>query len=223
MAGEIRDFHPSAKVTVVQKARLPLNATYPDKLRQRIATELDERGVRVIVNDTVRLPQAVLDGAEPVTPGRKITTAKGNVVPAELTVRPHFPHITSPLISNLFQVATVGRRGVNTSFLTAARSPSAPGISSSLNADGFIETRDTLQLKKNPRVFAAGDVVAFPEQHTLIKAGAHAPIIAGNIITLINAEENKGEGKLKQYSKATDSIIITNGRVSEPRSLSPFF
>jgi hypothetical protein len=116
----------------------------------------------------------------------------------------------------LFQVATAGRRGVNTSFLTAARSPSAPRINGSLNAAGFIETADSLQLKKNPRVFAAGDVVAFPEQHTLIKAGAHAPLIAGNIITLINAEENKGDGKLKRYSKATDSIIITNGRVSEP-------
>jgi hypothetical protein len=103
LAGEIRDFHPSAKVTVVQKARLPLNATYPDKLRQRIATELEERGVRVIVNDTVRLPQAVLDGADPVTPGRKITTAKGNIIPAELIVRSLYPHITSSLICIYFR------------------------------------------------------------------------------------------------------------------------
>jgi NADH dehydrogenase FAD-containing subunit len=104
---------------------------------------------------------------------------------------------------------------VNTSFLTAANSPSAPGISGSLNAAGFIETTNTLQLKKNPRVFAGGDVLAFPEQHTLIKAGAHAPLIAGNIITLIAAGENKGKGKLTEYVKPTDSILITNGRVSD--------
>jgi apoptosis-inducing factor 2 len=107
---------------------------------------------------------------------------------------------------------------VNTSFLTAAKSPSAPGISGSLNPAGFIETTNTLQLKKNPRVFAAGDVLAFPEQHTLIKAGTHAPLVAGNIITLINAEENKGKGTLAEYVKPTDSLVITNGRVSEPPS-----
>jgi NADH dehydrogenase FAD-containing subunit len=194
LAGEIRDFHPSAELTVVQKDRLPLNATYPDALRQRIATELNARSVRVILDDTVQLSQAVLDGTDSVTPGRKITTARGTTIPAE------------------FIVATAGRRGVNTSFLTAANSPSAPGISGSLNAAGFIETTNTLQLKKNPRVFAGGDVLAFPEQHTLIKAGAHAPLIAGNIITLIAAGENKGKGKLTEYVKPTDSILITNGR-----------
>jgi NADH dehydrogenase FAD-containing subunit len=114
-----------------------------------------------------------------------------------------------------FQVATAGRRGVNTSFLTAAKSPSAPGINGSLNAGGFVETTSTLQLKKNPRVFAGGDVVAFPEQHTFIKAGVHGPLIAGNIIALINAAENTGNGRLKEYTKPTDTIIITNGRVSD--------
>jgi hypothetical protein len=87
LAGEIRDFHPSAELTVVQKDRLPLNATYPDALRQRIATELNARGVRVILDDTVQLSQAVLDGTDSVTPGRKITTARGTTIPAEFIVR----------------------------------------------------------------------------------------------------------------------------------------
>lgn len=40
----------------------------------------------MILHDTVELPQSVLDGTDPVTPGRKVTTAKGVTVPAELIV-----------------------------------------------------------------------------------------------------------------------------------------
>lgn len=87
LTGEIRDFVPSAELTVIQKDRLPLNATYPDAMRQRVASEIEARGTRVILNDTVELSQAVLDGTDPVTPGRKITTAKGVTVPADLIVR----------------------------------------------------------------------------------------------------------------------------------------
>lgn len=140
LVGEIRDFIPSAKVTVVQKDCLPLNATYPDALRRRIASEIEARGTRLILNDSVTLSQSVLDGTDPVTPGRKITTAGGVTIPADLIVRPTvflFRH--SPFsLNDHTQVATGGRRGVNTGFLTPAISPSAPGIGGSLNAEGSL-------------------------------------------------------------------------------------
>lgn len=78
---------------------------------------------------------------------------------------------------------------------------------------GHLDVLATLQLKSNPRVFAAGDVVALPEQHTLVKAGAHAPVIAANILELIRGD-GKATKALKQYTKAMDGILITNGRVS---------
>jgi len=70
-----------------------------------------------------------------------------------------------------------------------------------------------MQLKSNPRVFAAGDIVALPEQHTLVKATAHAPVVAANILALIKAN-GKPKKALKQYTKAMDGILMTNGRVS---------
>jgi NADH dehydrogenase FAD-containing subunit len=80
-----------------------------------------------------------------------------------------------------------------------------------------LQVEPSLQLTTNPHVFAAGDVVALPEQHTLIKASAHAGIIAANILTLLQAK-NKTPAT-KPYHKAMDGILITNGRVSPKFSL----
>lgn len=77
-----------------------------------------------------------------------------------------------------------------------------------------MQVSKTLQTTTNPRVFAAGDVVALPEQHTIIKANAHAAVIARNILTLIGAGNKKSGGELTEYTKAMDSILVTNGRVS---------
>jgi len=77
---------------------------------------------------------------------------------------------------------------------------------------GHLDVLATLQLKTNPRVFVAGDVVGLPEQHTLIKATAHAPIVVANIRTLVEAN-GKPTKALKRYTKAIDSILVTNGRV----------
>jgi NADH dehydrogenase FAD-containing subunit len=82
-----------------------------------------------------------------------------------------------------------------------------------VTSGGYLDVLSTLQLKTNPRVFAAGDVVALPEQHTIIKAASHGPVIAANILALIQAN-GKPRKALKQYTKAMDGILITNGRVS---------
>ncbi|KAG8829421.1 hypothetical protein FRC17_006601 [Serendipita sp. 399] len=188
LAGEIRDFHPSVEVTVVHKQHLLLNSTYPDAYRQRITDDLKARNIRVLTEDSVNnLTSSILDGTDAVEPGRTITTAKGVQVPAELII------------------ATVGRRGVNTHFVHAS---SAPTISKALKPGGHLDVKDTLQLTTNPNVFAAGDVVALAEQHTLIKAGSHAGIVTGNILSLLRTPT----GPLKNYTKATDMILITNGR-----------
>ncbi|KAG8830651.1 hypothetical protein FRC18_007767 [Serendipita sp. 400] len=188
LAGEIRDFYPSTEVTVVHKQHLLLNSTYPDAYRQRITDDLKNRNVRVLTEDSVNgLTAGLLDGTDGVQPGRKITTAKGVQLSAELII------------------PTTGRRGVRTHFV---QPDSAPSISKALRAGGYLDVKDTLQLTSNPNVFAAGDVVALAEQHTLIKAGSHAGIVAGNILSLLRTPN----GPLKNYTKATDMILVTNGR-----------
>jgi apoptosis-inducing factor 2 len=95
-------------------------------------------------------------------------------------------------------------------------------INKSVTSGGYLDVLPTLQLKSNPRVFAAGDVVALPEQHTLIKATAHAPVIAANILALVQGG-GKSNKALKNYTKAMDGILITNGRVSNRLSSWPDF
>jgi len=88
LAGELRDFAPGAQVTVVQRGRLLLNSTYPDSFRQRIARGLEDRGVRVLTGESIlNLSRAILDGTEGVIPGRKIKTANGVTLLADLIVR----------------------------------------------------------------------------------------------------------------------------------------
>jgi NADH dehydrogenase FAD-containing subunit len=87
LAGEVREFHPSVELTLVQKNSLLLNSTYPDAFRRRVEDGLTTRGIKVITGDTVEnLSADILNGVDPVTSGRKITTAKGVTVPAELIV-----------------------------------------------------------------------------------------------------------------------------------------
>lgn len=194
LAGEIVEFFPSTEVTVVNRNPLPLNETYPDSFRERVKAGLTGRGVKFIGGDSVSsLAPDVLNGTESVSPGRSITTDKGVKVAADLII------------------PTTGRRGVNTHFLGASSSPSAANINKSLVAGGHLDVLATLQLKTNPRVFAAGDVVALPEQHTLIKAANHAPVVAANIFALIQANGDNKKA-LKNYTKAMDAILITNGR-----------
>jgi NADH dehydrogenase FAD-containing subunit len=102
LTGEIRDFIPSAEVTAVNRDELPLNSTYPAVFRRQVLQGMTSRGVTYIGGDTVTsLSAEILDGTDPVTPGRTITTNKGVKIAAELivsglTVRhPGLPILTS--------------------------------------------------------------------------------------------------------------------------------
>lgn len=88
LAGELRDYVPGVQVSLVQRDKLVLNATYPNSFRQRVTKSLDERGVTIITDDTiVNLEEQVLDGTQGIVPGRTVTTSKGVTLPAELIVR----------------------------------------------------------------------------------------------------------------------------------------
>jgi len=113
-------------------------------------------------------------------------------------------------------IPTNGSRRVNTTFLGAS-SPLAPTINAALTDFGRLNVLATLQLTTNPNVFVAGDVVGLKEQHTLIKADAHAAIVSANVLALLKARA-AGKEKLgaqaiglKPYKKAMDAIFITNG------------
>jgi NADH dehydrogenase FAD-containing subunit len=78
--------------------------------------------------------------------------------------------------------------------------------------------KPTFQLITNPNVFAAGDVVAIPEQHSLVKVHAHEPIAIANILVVLKEKEAETKPStgttLKEYAGATEGLVVTNGRVS---------
>ncbi|EFI27389.1 hypothetical protein CC1G_14860 [Coprinopsis cinerea okayama7 len=77
-AGEIKDFFPTKKVTIVQGESKLLNDTYPDKWRDAILARVKRGGVDVILDD-------LLDQTEPSSDGT-VTTRKGQSIKADLIV-----------------------------------------------------------------------------------------------------------------------------------------
>ena len=66
----------------------------------------------------------------------------------------------------------------------------------------------TLQVKGQTNIFAAGDITNWPEQKQMMKAQAHAGVIAANIISLI-----QGQKPSKEYKTKMEGIFVTNGAV----------
>ncbi|EAU86985.1 hypothetical protein CC1G_08456 [Coprinopsis cinerea okayama7 len=76
-AGELRDFYPDAKVTIVHSQKQVLNDAYPDKFRKAVLARFQKEGVEIVLEDAV-------DQTEPVD--GKITTRKGKSIPADLVL-----------------------------------------------------------------------------------------------------------------------------------------
>jgi len=195
LAGEIRDFHPKTNVTVVQAAEKALNATYHDKLRDHVTAQLEARGVKVILGDSIEdLDAESLEGTVALE-SRTIMTRGGVTLGADLVI------------------PTFGPRGVHTDFL---KTGSSPTIAASVLENTHLHVKPTLQLKSNPRVFALGDVIEWPEQHMLAKTGAHAGVVVPNVIAVLNSlQKSKGLGSvkgLKNYGGSMEMILVTNGQ-----------
>lgn len=78
-AGELRDFYPSTKVTIVHNGSMLLNNAYPEKYRRRVERDARARGVDIVLEDR-------LDDMTPSSEGT-VTTRDGKVLPGNLIVR----------------------------------------------------------------------------------------------------------------------------------------
>ncbi|CAG7854552.1 SubName: Full=Uncharacterized protein {ECO:0000313/EMBL:CCA70439.1} [Serendipita indica DSM 11827] len=71
-----------------------------------------------------------------------------------------------------------------------------------------------------PARVRGGDVTDIAEQHTLMKAGLHASLIAANIVSLLKlpvlTSNTAGEASagLKQYTPSSEMLVVTNGKRS---------
>ena len=74
-------------MTVVQAAEKALNAAYHDKLRNHVTAQLEARGVKMILGDSIEgLDAESLEGTVTLE-SRTITTQGGVVLGADLVVR----------------------------------------------------------------------------------------------------------------------------------------
>ncbi|KAI0042337.1 FAD/NAD-P-binding domain-containing protein [Auriscalpium vulgare] len=76
-AGEVSDFFPGKKVTIVHGSDQLINSTYPDKYRKRVEQSVRAVGVDIVFNDYLD-DNTITDGF--------VTTRKGKKIKADLVV-----------------------------------------------------------------------------------------------------------------------------------------
>ncbi|KAF8527679.1 FAD/NAD(P)-binding domain-containing protein [Gautieria morchelliformis] len=76
LAGELKQFYPDKKITIVHGGKKLLNKAYPDKVRKDVERRIRHRGVEVILDDFI----------DPLPEGTPVTTRKGVKLNADLIV-----------------------------------------------------------------------------------------------------------------------------------------
>ncbi|KAJ6462354.1 hypothetical protein C8R47DRAFT_98046 [Mycena vitilis] len=100
-----------------------------------------------------------------------IRTRKGKIMETDLVIPAKGPH-------------------PRTAFVAASLGPDT------LNARGQIRVRPTLQLLEHPDIFALGDVVDTDEKKQAVTAGAHALVVAANVVAYLSP----GDGEFEVYT-----------------------
>ncbi|KAJ6504426.1 FAD/NAD(P)-binding domain-containing protein [Mycena vulgaris] len=102
---------------------------------------------------------------------------------------------------------------IEADFVIATRGPRprTEFIGKSLGADTLdernqIKVKPTLQLLEHPDIFALGDAINTVEQKQVMKASAHAAIVAANVVAYLSG------GSLKPYKGSSEMILVTNGK-----------
>ncbi|KAJ7170069.1 FAD/NAD(P)-binding domain-containing protein [Mycena filopes] len=117
----------------------------------------------------------------PLPGATTVTTRKGNVIEADLVVPTRGPRPRTDFVSKSLGAATLDERKQ-------------------------IKVKPTLQLIEHSDIFAIGDAINTVEQKQVMKANAHAAIVAANIIAYLSSRP------LKPYKGSTEIIVVTNGK-----------
>ena len=153
------------------------------------------RGIKFIFEDRIEnIPEG------PAT----VTTLGQKTIKADLFVSPVYRLRANMVVIVLFQVPARGTKP-NTSLIATL----GKGVLNEKNL--CVKILPTLQLPSNPDIFAAGDIIDFPEQKQATKVEGHAKVIVANILSLMS-----GAPATKEYKGMFEAIVITNGKVRVP-------
>lgn len=73
---------------------------------------------------------------------------------------------------------------------------------------GTVRVNQFLEVPGHPGVFAAGDIIDYPEQKQAAKANGHIKVVAENVVSFLQSKPLK-----KSYTGSPDMILIPLGKV----------
>ncbi|TCP47369.1 NADH dehydrogenase FAD-containing subunit [Tamaricihabitans halophyticus] len=156
LAGEINARWPDKSIVLVDQAPEILRGDYPAELRAELVSQLEARGIRLVLGSALR-------EQPPAEPGEAKTftavTDSGEEIIADIWFRCH---------------------GVvpNSAYL-------AGELAAVRQANGHLRVTPELRVSGQERVFAVGDLTAVQEPKLAKAAGEHARLVAANIRTLL--------------------------------------
>ncbi|PFH46748.1 hypothetical protein AMATHDRAFT_69216 [Amanita thiersii Skay4041] len=104
LAGEIKDVWPDKKVTIVHGGCGLMNSSYPMKVRKRLESRIQQRGVDVILNDYIDNPM--------ISSMSTVKTRNGMELDADLVVSTRGPRPNSEFIASSLGAHTVTDHGL---------------------------------------------------------------------------------------------------------------
>ncbi|KAK1228423.1 hypothetical protein PQX77_008561 [Marasmius sp. AFHP31] len=104
LAGELRDLSTDKEITIVHRDRLLLNGTYPEKARKAIQNQLEDRSIRLLLQDSV-------DAPNPGPSEGTITTKRGVELRPDLIVHTWGGRPNTEVIGTSLGQETLTERG----------------------------------------------------------------------------------------------------------------
>ncbi|CAG8472899.1 15098_t:CDS:2 [Acaulospora morrowiae] len=201
LAGEIATNYTDKEITLVTSANTLLSEKFPMKLRDRLAEQLKELNVKLVMGEKIDLGSSDIgDGLSPLT----LETDKGTQIESDIQF---FAAGAKP--------NTEVVRTLNESIIE--------------EDTHLVKVKPTFQLSHDEygHIFAVGDVTNIHETKLAYRAGQHAEIVTKNLIALINKKKlveykpapealfvtigkTKGAGLLPMGSMVVGSFMVKN-------------